>query len=960
MKENVRHIHLTLLIAAALTVLLFSCVRPENAAYGALAAQRKQWLAEMWKTFPEGTQDTVELRRRLEHFNGTGNKIGRLTMYRVLGIQARYGSRFQTAIEHHTAGLQIAREIFDTVNITILLNDLATDYRRIGAYNDAAPYSYLALETGEQYRGPDSLPIQRNMASAYNGLGNIYLPMEQYDEALEVFEKALELEIPQNNHWGIAVNLSNIGSIYFSRGDYARAEDYYRQSMKSNELANQLVGTALGRINIGEVYEAQGRLGEALHEYGQAYSALKGSTDDLHWIDACYHIADIHIRQGRTALAVSFLDEGLLKAREINSMKHLQRGHDLRADFHYRRGDFRSAVDDMHVMRAYADTVQQNRESDRLMESRLQYEANRYSRRIEELDRAHTEQKARSRTMRMLTFPLLAVLSVVVLMLVWKRRLERRQAEAMKSLDRMRSNFFTNITHELRTPITVINGLSNHLLSEPDDPGSPQFKDLDAIRRQGEQLLHLVNQLLDFSRSEAGVDKPRRRCGDIVEYLRVVAEPYVQYARSRGIELIVYSEAESLTMNFAPSHLGRVMANLLSNALKHCREGDRIAVHFRHDAATRKCRIQVKDSGEGIAPETLAHIFELYYTTASGNAGHTGSGIGLALSKRLIEETDGTITVESAPGKGTEFVIILPVSDAPIPPDELDRTEAPVVAPVSDIIMDGGTEEFASEAAGEERKTILIVEDNRDVAHYISTILDGKYSLLYAKDGSEGLRMAEQHIPDLIITDVMMPVKDGYAFTADLRASLPVQHIPVIMLTAKGETDDRLEGLKAGADAYLSKPFDERELTVRIKQLLDSRAMLMTTYSNALLDGGAKNGADTDHNMTFIGRLSIMVSSRLDDEAYFPDGLAADMCLSHSQLNRKMKAMTGYTIFSFVMRMRLDKARQMLLKRDKSIAEIAYTCGFNDPAYFTRSFKEVFGYTPSQYIKNLERQNAKK
>jgi YesN/AraC family two-component response regulator len=367
----------------------------------------------------------------------------------------------------------------------------------------------------------------------------------------------------------------------------------------------------------------------------------------------------------------------------------------------------------------------------------------------------------------------------------------------------------------------------------------------------------------------------------------------------------------------------------------------------------------VKDSGDGIAPQALAHIFELYYTTASGNAGHTGSGIGLALSKRLVEEMGGTVTVESAHGKGTEFAITLPVSDAQIPPDELDITETSIASPVSCIVADIESHEFASEAAGNWHKTILIIEDNRDVAHYISTILDGKYSLLYAKDGSEGLQVAEHHIPDLIITDVMMPVKDGYAFTADLRASLPVQHIPVIMLTARGETDDRLEGLKAGADAYLSKPFDERELTVRIKQLLDSRAMLMKTYTNALLDGVLVNSADTDHNMAFISRLSIMVSSHLDDEAYFPETLAANMCLSRSQLNRKMKAMTGHTISSFVMRMRLDKAQQMLLKRDKNISEIAYSCGFSDLAYFSRSFKETFGCTPSQFLKNPKQHNTK-
>jgi tetratricopeptide (TPR) repeat protein len=287
----------------------------------------------MDETFSPFTKDTVELRQRLEHYQSTGNKLGQVATLRALGIQSRYASRFHRAIEHHTAGLELAREIADTVNITILLNDLATDYRRIGAYNDAAPYSYEALQTAGQYRGPDSLPIQRNMASAYNGIGNVYLPMGEEEEAMKAFEKALELDSRQNNHWGIAVNLSNIGSIHFSRKEYEKAEEYYRHAMVHNQQANQHIGTALGHINLGELFQAQKRFDEALAEYRLAYDALKGSTDQLHWLDAVFHIANIHIREGRPAQAVPYLEEGLRKAREIHFLKHLSRAYQLYSNF---------------------------------------------------------------------------------------------------------------------------------------------------------------------------------------------------------------------------------------------------------------------------------------------------------------------------------------------------------------------------------------------------------------------------------------------------------------------------------------------------------------------------------------------------------------------------------------------------------------------------------------------------
>ncbi len=404
-------------------------------------------------------------------------------------------------------------------------------------------------------------------------------------------------------------------------------------------------------------------------------------------------------------------------------------------------------------------------------------------------------------------------------------------------------------------------------------------------------------------------------------------------------------------MNFTPSPLKKVMANLLSNAIRHCSDGDEIVVHFRYDATGRRCFIRVKDSGEGIAPENLPRIFELYYTSASGNAGETGSGIGLALSKQLVEEMGGTIRVESTLGKGTEFTVSIPVSVAEIPADLREQFES-----ADDLrAMDRPPEDEESQpeqAHSNGKKTVLVIEDSRDVAHYISTILEGRYSLLFAANGGEGLLMAERHIPDIIITDVMMPEKDGYAFTSELRASMAVSHIPVIMVTARGTTEDKLEGLKAGADAYLTKPFDERELLARIKQLLESRAMLMKTYSDALFHTDrSSQAASADQNMAFITKLSIAVNAHLADDGWFPNGLTAEMCLSESQLGRKLKAMTGHTISSFVMRARLNKAKQLLSKRDRSIKEVAFACGFSDLSYFSRSFRKVFGYTPSEFLK---------
>ncbi len=937
-------------VVAVMALLSPSCSPSPDEASATLERRHSEWEAHMNEAFPDRTQDTVELRRRLEYFCEVGNPVGQRTMLRALGNDARNSSLFGRAIEHHMAALALAYEIGDTVYITTMLNELGTDFRRIGAYEEAMYYHYQSLEMSEAYCGRDTADITRNMASSHNGIGVVYSAMNERAEAVRSYGNALEIETEKQNHLGMAMNYANIGSVFLDEEDYDKAMENFRLSLEYNERVGSTIGIGLCNHHIGTVHEKQGDCEKALEQYLKAYDILEG-TDTWHWVKACFSVGETYISLGDHRRAKPYLDDGLRAAIGINAPAYIEQAYALLSQYWFAAGDFRRSAEELWRSVEWGDTVRNRLESYRLLEPRIRYETGRFTRQIEELHERNRVSTARRKNTLLLFLPIVTMLVVLLLFFLLRNRMERRKAAQIRELERMRSNFFTNITHELRNPVTVINGLIDHMLSDVEDEDNRQTKVMNAIRRQVSRLMRLVNQLLEFSRSEAGVNLPKWRCGDMSEFLRIVAEPYAQYAKSRGIELFVYNETESLTMNFAPSSMRKVMGNLLSNAIKHCGEGDRIILHFRHDPASGCCSILVKDSGSGIAPENMPHIFELYYTTG----GNMGSGIGLALSKQLVEEIGGTITVASTLGKGTEFTVSLPVSVTAIPEDEreiLDESEASsVYSETTCLEYDGGVNITAGVPAGG-KKTVLIVEDNRDVAHYMSTILDGKYNILHASNGSEGLRIAEKHIPDLIISDVMMPEKDGYAFTAELRANLAVSHIPVIMITAKGTTEDKLEGLKAGADAYLPKPFDERELLVRIGQLLDSRTMLMKRYSDAMLGGeqgeqvNDNNDNSADPQMVFIARLSIAINNHLDDEDYFPDGLAAEMCLSVSQLYRKLKTMTGHTVSSFVMRTRLIKARQMLSKGDVSVKDAAFSCGFSNQSkdHMMRTVRQFLGF----------------
>lgn len=958
MKSNTKVAQFIFIVVLTMTFLLSGCLQNNNKQGHEWEVQKQQWKIEMDSAFPKWTNDTIEINKRISYFQQSGNKLGEQAMLRHLGYINRTNSQFRPAIEYHSQSLQLSYELNDTVLITNALNELGTDFRRTGAYDEALNYHYMSLQLSEAYTGSDINSITRNIASSYNGIGVIYSAMNNFKEAIQAYEKALEIEVSKDNFRGMAMNNANIGSVYFDLGEYEKAEDYFHKSLDNNIQANVPMGIALCNINLGKVYEIRGEDGAALEEFHKAYEILSELPDKWHWIKSGLHLGEAYMKMDKHNIAWEYLDEALRTALELNTASYIQEAYELLSKYHYSRGNYKQSTDDLRLSLAYADTVSYNLEANRLLESRINYETEKYTRQIEELDLKNQFQANRRKYYILTLISITAVLIAILLIILYKRKLDKQQVEEIKKLEKMRSDFFTNLTHELRTPITVINGLNQHLMQKVGDDCFADAQDLKVMQRQGRHLIHLVNLLLDFSRSESGVIKLKWRNGDMVDFLKAIAEFYVQYAKNKGIDMFVYSEELDLIMNFAPLSIKRIMDNLLSNAIKNCSSKDQIVVHIKHDKEKDNCHIIVKDTGKGISEKDLPNIFELYYTGDSP-VGYTGIGIGLALTKQLVQEMGGTIDVTSTLGIGTEFTITLPISNAPIPQDEQEKfVDDPLL--INDSALNFETNDEDSDTSfslnGNGKETILIVEDNKDLSHYISSILSRQYRVIHASNGEEGLLVAEEHIPDLIITDVMMPKKDGYAFTSELRNSVAISHIPVIMVTARVTTEDKLEGLKSGADAYIAKPFDERELLARIRQLLKSRMLLMETYRVALLYSDKSNIAETNSNMAFISKLSVIVNKHLDDQEYFPDGLTAEMHLSEAQLNRKLKAMTGHTITSFVMRARLNHAKQLLAKRNMNITEVALSSGFSDLSYFSRSFKKVFGYTPSQFIKIPENQ----
>ncbi len=549
------------------------------------------------------------------------------------------------------------------------------------------------------------------------------------------------------------------------------------------------------------------------------------------------------------------------------------------------------------------------------------------------------------------------------------RRLEHAETLRLHELDTVKTKLYTNITHEFRTPLTVILGMARQVLDNPKE----YFRyGLDMIIRNGHNLLELVNQMLDLSKLESGKLSLHLQQGDVVNFLKYLVESFHSLAESKDIKIHFLNDVEALTMDFDAERLQQVVSNLLSNAVKFTQEGGHVYVSVGSDrreshtagrdgnlahrsqsegGSSQTLVIKVKDTGIGISEEHLTHIFDRFYQTDDTDTGHSeGTGIGLALAKELAKLMKGDIVVRSTPGKGSEFVVTLPVRQVggsqSLNWDErqVRNHEAANVhhAPAGD------------NQASAEKPLVLLAEDNDDVVAYLASCLAADYRLSVAKNGQECEEMAIDIIPDLIVTDVMMPHKNGFDACETLKKDERTSHIPIIMLTAKADLDSRLEGLERGADAYLMKPFHKEELLVRIKKLLELRQQLQQHYLSAagLGEAGAMQDAGpsvSNIEHAFVAKARGVVEAHLDDSDFDVKQLCRALNLSHSQAHRKLSALTGLAVVKFIRSIRLNKAKSLLMNPELSITAVAFDSGFSDPSYFGKIFKQEFGLTPVEW-----------
>ncbi len=530
-----------------------------------------------------------------------------------------------------------------------------------------------------------------------------------------------------------------------------------------------------------------------------------------------------------------------------------------------------------------------------------------------------------------------------------------QQKEMTKDMERMTQTqlrFFTNISHELRTPLTLISGPADQLAEKSSIKGEDRNL-VEMIRRNAKILTQLVGEILEFRRIQNEKAKLKLNRFNIGEELQVWESDFTAVATRKGLKL-EYSAEKSSMVIADKEKLSHIYFNLMTNALKYTPQGGKITTQL--ELTDKTFRIVVTDTGRGMSEEDSKHIFERFYQ-AKGSVG--GTGIGLAIVKAYTDLHKGNVSVKSEVGKGSAFTIELPLQqpgyDKALDSDNISYEPDNALADdysAKDIKTMQNTETLiATEDKDNTNPLVLIVDDNASMRSYLKTILQPHFNVIEAQNGAEGLEYARRKVPQIVISDIMMPVMDGLELSRRMKEDVSTSHIPIILLTARSLEEQRAEGYATGADSYITKPFSAKTLTTRIENLLKSRRQLKRIFSGTIQEQADEEETLGERDKNFVAQLRKILKSHIPDADYSVEDLGAEIGLSRVQLYRKVKALTGYSVVDLLRKARLAKAKHLLETSDRTVQEVAYEVGFTTPSYFAKRFKEEYGVKPGEINK---------
>lgn len=737
------------------------------------------------KVIADTLYDADKLNRYINYYDSIKDKKSELLLRQKYGNVMRNRSKFDIAIEQHNRCIELASQLKDTIQLIIALNNQGTNFRRIGDLKEAGNHHYAALALYDKTTSDTSYIARKNKVRTLNGLGNVMLSLGNSEVAEEMFRRALQGEKELHSSTGEAINYANIGAIKRDNGDIDSARIYYNMSMQKNREGNNSIGISICYYNLGELDEAEGNFAAARENYLKSYEIGIGTKDTWHWLNACTALAQLSLKEHDYNEALKHNSKALDEALKIKAKGRLARLYAQQADIYEAKGMWQKALESTHIAQAYKDSVNNEENSIHNHNLRVNYEVNK---RKEEMRKAQEEFLNEKKIHRITIWSAITIilLTLIATAAILRAARERKHSnDVLRKINQERHEFYRGITHQLRTPLTVLFGMTHELKRHiPQDDEIAQ-KEFDAITRKSNDLLELVDKMTEFNRNG-----------------------------NKSLQIKEYKESDDST-----------------------------------------------------------------------------------------------------------------------PHDTL----------LQDI---------------EEQNYILVAEDDSDVALLITRILKNEgYSFRWAKNGKDALEIIAKEQPQMVITDIMMPRMDGLQLIKAIRNDENTSHIPIIVVSARTDSADRIAGIDIGAEAYLGKPFIPDELLMIIHRLLEQRDILKKKYSKQLQEANQHDYTEhskeiNNNEQEFIKQVDEYIHENIMNCNLNATMLADHLIMSTTTLNRKINSITGTNTTNYIRQRKLARARYLLTNSNMSMGEIQVVCGFDSPSYFSRAFKGEFGESPTDYRKN--------
>jgi signal transduction histidine kinase/DNA-binding response OmpR family regulator len=860
---------------------------------------------------------------------------GKATVYRAMNL-------YEESLEE----LQRASGIFSRLNFTDGLVNVKIKQAQVAAYQND-PVRAVNLYLG-------AVPLAREVgnknaeAMVYNNLANVFADQKQYHKAIEYYESALGIVTDLDFKPGISACLANLGDTYSILKQYDKAIVYLEKARTLKEQTGDKLGASRVLCSLGQIFLDQKDFEQASNAYDLSYRLAREVGDVQEAAKAQHGLAMNAFEQGNFKKCIMLAAEVISSLKTARDMELLADAHFLIARAYQEEDELASALVHTNIYNALSDSLYTKSIISITNELEAKFQNDQKAQEIRLLS-SERELQALQMQKRVIERNVLVALALVILLIAVllynQYRIKQKANGKLQEMNRVQANFFANISHEFRTPLTLIKGPVDDLAQNPEK--SLSADNIGMIRRNTNRVLKLVNQLLELSKLDEGNMALQMEEGDVFKCLQMAASAFSSHATQHRIDFRIEIPETALWVAFDRDKLEKITYNLLGNAFKFSDDGATVILTAGYIG---QCLVlEVEDSGIGIAKEKLHFIFDRFYQAGDNHAGEKeGTGIGLSLSRELVELMGGTITVKSKRGRGSTFTVHLPLQQIQTRTAEHNLHLSSAESPGPVLAGDK-----KSPVDRRNLPNVLLVEDNPDMRQFIREKLLHSFKVREAVNGIAGLEAASADPPDLVVTDLMMPQMDGLEFCRRLKGNIHSSHIPVIMLTAKAGQANKLQGLETGADDYLSKPFDTKELLVRATNLIGQRRRLREKYSTQKLPLDPAEIAVTSVDQKFIKEMLGLLELHYAEPDFGVPQLQKALAMSRAQFHRKVKALTNETPGTLLRHFRLKRAAQLLAQNADSVTQIAYSVGFNNLSYFTKCFKELYGITPSEYDFNV-------